>query len=199
MKSAVPRTTSSMPSVTRKEGIFSRVTNSPLTSPMSAAPISASANATSSEVTPALNSVHISTGEKPKSEPTERSNSPEVISSVMASAISPSSTVKTSVLEMFCGERKSGLIAVKTASSTTSRMNGPNSGLAIRRWISARSSTSEPSRCSPVRRERDRERDGRSTDSASPSTRGRGHRQPSDRRGAQSVAAYFALPDRMSS
>ena len=35
--SAVPRTTSSMPSVTRNEGIFSRVTNKPLTSPISAA------------------------------------------------------------------------------------------------------------------------------------------------------------------
>ena len=84
---------------------------------------------------PLLNSVHISTGEKPNTEPTERSNSPEVISSVIASAIRPSSTVKASVLEMFCGDRKSGLIAQKTTSSTTSRTNGPNSGLAIRRWM----------------------------------------------------------------
>ncbi len=58
-----------------------------------------------------MNSVHISTGEKPNSEPTERSNSPDVISSVIASAIRPSSTVKASVLEMFCGDRKSWLIA----------------------------------------------------------------------------------------
>ena len=35
--SAVPRTTSSMPSVTRKDGILSCVTNQPLTSPMKAA------------------------------------------------------------------------------------------------------------------------------------------------------------------
>ena len=82
-----------------------------------------------------MKSVHISTGAKPKTEPTERSNSPEVISSVMASAIRPSSTVKASVLEMFCGERKLGLIAVKTTSSTTSSTSGPNSGRAIRRRI----------------------------------------------------------------
>ena len=103
--------------------------------------MSATTKATSSEVTPALKSVHISTGEKPNSEPTERSNSPEVISSVIASAMRPSSTVKASVLEMFCGDRKSGLIAVKTTSSTTSRTNGPNSGLAIRRAMIERSST----------------------------------------------------------
>ena len=46
----------------------------------------------------------------------------------MASAMSPSSTVKASVLEMFCTERNSGLIASKTASSTTSSTKGPNSG-----------------------------------------------------------------------
>src|SRR5215207_4838249 len=109
MKSAVPRTTSSMPSVTRKDGIFSFVTNQPLTRPMKAATTSATTKPTSSEVTPALKSVHISTGEKPKTEPTERSNSPDVISSVMASAIRPSSTVKASVLLTFCGERKLGL------------------------------------------------------------------------------------------
>ncbi len=64
-----------------------------------------------SEVTPKpLNSVHISTGEKPNTEPTDRSNSPEVISSVIASAISPSSTVKASMLLMFSGDRKSWLI-----------------------------------------------------------------------------------------
>ena len=74
---------------------------------MKAATSSATTKPTSSEVTPALNSVHISTGEKPNSEPTDRSNSPDVISSVMASAIRPSSTVKASVLLMFCGDRKS--------------------------------------------------------------------------------------------
>ena len=52
MNSAVPRTTSSMPSVTRKDGIFSRVTNQPLTSPISAATTSATTKPTSSEVTP---------------------------------------------------------------------------------------------------------------------------------------------------
>ena len=55
---------------------------------------------------PVLNSVHISTGAKPKTEPTERSNSPAVISSVIASAMRPSSTVKVRVLETLSGERK---------------------------------------------------------------------------------------------
>ena len=60
-----------------------------------------------------MKSVHISTGEKPNTEPTERSNSPDVISSVIASAMRPSSTVKVSVLLMFSGDRKSGLIAAE--------------------------------------------------------------------------------------
>src|SRR5882757_6104724 len=142
--SAVPRTTKSMPSVTRKDGILSWVTNQPLTSPMKAATTSATSRPVSSEVRPLLNSVHISTGEKPNSEPTERSNSPDVISSVMASAISPSSTVKASVLEMFCGDRKSWLMLQNTEISTTSSTNGPNSGRAIRRWMSERFSTDNP-------------------------------------------------------
>ena len=133
---AVPRTTSSMPSVTRKEGIFNCVTNQPLTSPMKAATSKATMKPTSSEVRPLLNSVHISTGEKPNSEPTDRSNSPDVISNVMASAIRPSSTVKASVFEIFCGDRKSWLNPQKTEISTTSSTKGPNSGRAIRRWRS---------------------------------------------------------------
>ena len=131
--SAVPRTTSSMPSVTRNEGILRRVTNSPLMSPISAATTRLITNATPSEVRPALNSVHITTGAKPNSEPTERSNSPAVISSVIASAMSPSSTVKVSVLLMLRIDRKSGLIAVKTTSSTMSSTNGPNSGAEMSR------------------------------------------------------------------
>ena len=56
----------------------------------------------------------MSTGEKPKTDPTERSNSPDVMSSVMASAMRPSSTVKVRMLLMFSGERKLGLIDQKT-------------------------------------------------------------------------------------
>ena len=96
-----------MPSVTRKDGIFSRVTNQPLTRPIAAATAIAIANAVASETMPALNSVHISTGENPNTDPTDRSNSPDVISSVIASAIRPSSTVNARMLEMFCSERKS--------------------------------------------------------------------------------------------
>ena len=48
MKSAVPRTTSSMPSVTRNDGIFSRVTKRPLTSPIAAATSIATRNAAGS-------------------------------------------------------------------------------------------------------------------------------------------------------
>ena len=54
---------------------------------------------------PSLKSVHITTGEKPNTEPTERSNSPAVISSVMASAIMPSSGVKASRLPMLSIDR----------------------------------------------------------------------------------------------
>ena len=61
-------------------------------------------------MSPALKSAHITTGAKPKTEPTERSNSPEVIRSVMASAIRPSSTVKVSALPMLVSDRNAGLI-----------------------------------------------------------------------------------------
>jgi hypothetical protein len=117
-----------MPRVTRKDGILSRVTNSPLNSPISAAITRLITNATPSDVRPALNSVHMTTGANPNSDPTERSNSPAVIRSVIARAIRPSSTVKVRVLLMLRIERKSGLMAVKTASSSTNRTNGPNSG-----------------------------------------------------------------------
>ena len=70
MNSAVPRTTSSMPSVTRKEGIFSLVTNQPLTKPMKAA-ASSVAKGQLQRQAPVLNSVHIRTAEKPNTEPTE--------------------------------------------------------------------------------------------------------------------------------
>ena len=52
------------------------------------------------DVASVLYRVHMSTGQNPNSEPTERSNSPAVISRVMASAISPNSTVKASMLPM---------------------------------------------------------------------------------------------------
>ena len=80
------------------------------------------------DVTPVLYKVHISTGQNPNSEPTERSNSPDVISKVMASAISPSSTVKASMLPMLRDDKNAGLICQKTNTMTTNRMNGPNSG-----------------------------------------------------------------------
>ena len=85
-------------------------------------------------MTSLLNSVHMMTAEKPNTEPTDRSNSPDVISKVMASAMRPSSTVKASVLLMFSSDRNSGLIDQKTTSSTTSRTSGPNSGCEMKRW-----------------------------------------------------------------
>ena len=66
-------------------------------------------------------------------DPTDKSNSPAVIRSVIASAMSPSSTVKVSVFETFSADRNDGLIAVNTTSSSTSRTSGPNSGMATSR------------------------------------------------------------------
>ena len=94
---------------------------------------SATTKPTKSEVSPELKSVHITTGAKPNTEPTERSNSPAVMSSVMARAISPSSTVKVSVFEMLSGDRNAGLIPAKTAISKISSTKGPNSGAAMMR------------------------------------------------------------------
>ena len=85
-----------------------------------------------SDMVPALNSAHITTGAKPKTEPTERSNSPEVISRVMASAIRPSSTVKVSALPTLVSDMNAGLIAVKTTSISTRSTSGPNSGIATK-------------------------------------------------------------------
>ncbi len=125
-----------MPSVTRKDGIFSAVTNQPFTQPITPATAIATRKATKSEVAPLLNSAHIRTGVRPKSEPTDRSNSPAVIKSVMASAIKPSSTEKASRFDTFWTDRKAGLIAVKTTISTISRIAGPASGRAKRRLAS---------------------------------------------------------------
>ena len=77
-----------------------------------------------------LKSVHMITGENPNTDPTERSNSPDVINSVMARAIKPSSTVKVSALLMLVSDKNAGLMEVKTASINTSRISGPNSGIA---------------------------------------------------------------------
>ena len=71
----------------------------------------ATTNESSSGSDPALNSVHMITGVRPKSEPTDRSNSPDVISSVIASATRPSSTENASVLLMLSVDRNCGLIA----------------------------------------------------------------------------------------
>ena len=129
---ALPRTTSSMPSVTRNDGIPSRVTKTPFTKPMQSATPIAIRNAGNSDMVPALNSAHITTGAKPKTEPTERSNSPEVISRVMASAIRPSSTVKVSALLTLVSDMNAGLMAVKTTSISTRSASGPNSGIATK-------------------------------------------------------------------
>src|ERR1700743_2901941 len=75
----------------------------------------------------------MTTGAKPNTEPTEESNAPAVMRSVMASAIRPSSTVKVSVLETLSGERNAELIAAKTAISRTSSTKGPNSGADMKR------------------------------------------------------------------
>ena len=68
-------------------------------------------------------------GANPNTEPTERSNSPEVINKVIPRVIIPSSGVNASMLLMFAGERNAGDHAVNTTISMTSRTKGPNSGL----------------------------------------------------------------------
>jgi len=93
----------------------------------------ATTKAAGSGMSPALKKAHITTGANPKTEPTDRSNSPAVIRSVIASAIRPSSTVKVRALPMLFSDRKVGLITVKTRIIATSSTSGPNSGLATRR------------------------------------------------------------------
>src|SRR5258705_3124359 len=61
------------------------------------------------------------TGPSAKTAPTDRSNSPAVSSSVMASAMMPSSGRKAIMLEMLSGDRKFGL-ASENATSTMNRM-----------------------------------------------------------------------------
>ena len=70
-------------------------------------------------------------GAKPKTEPTDRSNSPAVISSVIPKVIMPSSGVKANRLLMLLAERKAGDRAVKMMISTASKTSGPNSGAEI--------------------------------------------------------------------
>src|SRR5207253_10306475 len=70
-------------------------------------------------------------------EPTDRSNSPEVISNVIPKVIMPSSGVKASKLLMLPGDRNAGVRTVKTTISHASRTNGPNSGAEISLWSNA--------------------------------------------------------------
>ena len=118
-----------MPRVTRKDGIPSRVTNNPLNKPMHIAIAIAIRKAGNSGIVSVLKRVHMTTGVKPKTDPTDRSNSPDVINRVIASAMSPSSTVKVSALLMFVSDRNAGLIEVKTTSIKTRSTSGPNSGM----------------------------------------------------------------------
>ncbi len=129
MYKALPRTTRSIPNVTKNEGILSWVTNQPLNRPMNTAARIANKKPSSSDVTPSLKSVHMSTGAKPNTEPTDKSNSPAIISKVMARAIIPSSGIKASRLPRlnalkYCPEDNT----VKTTSSPTTNTKGPNSG-----------------------------------------------------------------------
>ncbi len=87
--------------------------------------------ATSSEKMPSLKKNHISTGAKPNTEPTDRSNSPDVISSVMARATMPSSGVNASRLPMLRVEAKAPFNSVKVMKAPTSSANGPASGAPI--------------------------------------------------------------------
>ena len=82
-----------------------------------------------------LATVHMMTAVKPKTEPTERSNSPAVMSSVMARAIMPSSGVKAMRLLMLPTEMKVADISVKTMMAPMRSANGPNSGLASVRFM----------------------------------------------------------------
>src|ERR1700688_111881 len=70
-------------------------------------------------------------GAKPKTEPTDRSNSPAVMSSVIPSVIMPSSGVKANKLLILLVERKAGDRRVKTRISTASKTNAPTSGAEI--------------------------------------------------------------------
>ena len=76
-------------------------------------------------------------GAKPKTEPTERSNSPAVISSVIPKVIIPSSGVNANKLLMLLVERKAGARTVKTRISAPSKTSGPNSGAEISLWNNA--------------------------------------------------------------
>ena len=129
----MPRTTSSMPSVTRNEGTRNRVTNQPLTRPMATPMTMAMTNPTSMPRVVSLATVHMTTAVKPKTEPTERSNSPDVMSSVMAKAIMPSSGVKAMRLLMLPTEMKVADSSVKAMMAPISSAKGPASGCASSR------------------------------------------------------------------
>ena len=81
-----------------------------------------------------LMSVHMSTAENPKTEPTERSNSPAVMSRVMPSAIMPSSAVNTSRLLKLPRRQVCRVESSENAMmARMSRPKGPASG-----WVRAR-------------------------------------------------------------
>ena len=111
----------------------SRVTIRPLMRPMTTAAPMATRKASSKGMPASLMKVHMSTAEKPKTDPTERSNSPAVMSIVMPSAIMPSSGVNISRLLKLPAVRYVAESSEKVMRARMSSPNGPASG-----WVRAR-------------------------------------------------------------
>ena len=99
------RATNIMPSVVMKLGMAKRIVTKPLMKPIAAATASPAAKA-GANGTPAASSTAIVIGVSANTEPTERSNSPQIISSVTPIATSPISGRRPSMPRRFCPPRK---------------------------------------------------------------------------------------------
>ena len=128
-----PCSTKNMPSVVMNEGIPKTVVTKPLMIPTVAAQPSAMASASHSFMSLVTNRMAQMIGVKAKFWPTERSNSPQIMSIVTPIATMPMVEATVVIAVIVCGDQKFGVCSVKN-STTPSR---PRTGASSRTFNSA--------------------------------------------------------------
>ena len=135
-----------------KEGMPKSVVTRPFTSPTEAAKPSAMASASHSFMSLVTNRIAQTIGVKAKFWPTERSNSPEIISIVTPTATMPMVEATVLIAVIVCGDQKFGVCSVKK-STTARRPRAGASSRTFRQRLDERSALTLPGQ---GRRRRDR-------------------------------------------
>ena len=112
-----PCSTKYMPSVVMKDGMRKRVVTRPLTTPTPAPTASATASASHSFMSWVTKRIAQTIGTKAKFWPTERSNSPDIISRVIPTETMPTVAAMLEIAVMVCGDQKLAVCSVKKSAT----------------------------------------------------------------------------------